>query len=60
MAHSYCNPFQCNSQLNINRSLHTALQNSTCTSMKNLDDVIENGHFRFVPFEQNMLLFFLG
>ena len=23
--------------------------------MKNLDDIVENGHFCFVPFEWNML-----
>ena len=55
MVLSYCGPFQCNSELNLNRSLHTALQNSSCASLKNLEEFVENGHFHFLPFERNKL-----
>ena len=55
MALSYCVPFQCDSELNLNRSLHTALQNSSCASLKKIEEVVENGHFHFLPFERNKL-----
>ena len=55
MALSYCVPFQCDSELNLNRSLNTALQNSSCASLKKIEEVVENGHFHFLPFERNKL-----
>ena len=55
MALSFCGPFQCNSELNLNRSLHIALQNSGCASLKSLEEIVENGHFHFLPFERNKL-----
>ena len=55
MALSYCGPFQCNSELNLNRSLHIALQNSGCASLKSLEEIVKNGHFHFLPFERNKL-----
>ena len=44
------------SQSNINHSLHNALQGLNCASMNHVENIIDNGHFRLVPFGRNMLL----
>lgn len=55
MGHSYWDSFENNPQLNINHSLHNALQKPNCASMNYVENVIDNGHFQLVPFETNKL-----
>ena len=54
MGYSYWESFERNSQSNVINSLHIALQKPNCAS-NDLETVINNGGFRFVHFQDNVL-----